>query len=120
MEKQALLTADYLDIVFDNRNKAYGSYELRKHYGQRMQKAMFFVLFLCCGLVAMSLFKKAPLLSDVHLNTDITLTSLDIPPVRLAVPAKPPKNVATVKVIRRLSCLSSPKTRMCLFPKTNP
>ena len=33
MEAKKFLEADYLDIVFENRNKAYGSYELRKHYG---------------------------------------------------------------------------------------
>lgn len=39
MELQSLLRTDYLDIVFDHRNKNYGSYELRRHYTQRMRNA---------------------------------------------------------------------------------
>jgi len=44
MELQSILTADYLDIIFDQRNKSYGGYELRKHYNRRAARAMFFVL----------------------------------------------------------------------------
>ena len=44
MEKNRLLQSDYLDILFDNRNKNYGGYELRKHYPDRARKAMVIVL----------------------------------------------------------------------------
>jgi protein TonB len=40
METNKILQADYLDLVFDNRNKSYGSYELRKHYTSRTFKAL--------------------------------------------------------------------------------
>ena len=50
MEPHALTQADYLDILFENRNKKYGSYELRRHYAQRMQRAMAIVLG-CAGLL---------------------------------------------------------------------
>jgi len=45
MELQAIKTANYLDIVFDNRNKAYGSYQLRKDYNKRTLTAFSLVLF---------------------------------------------------------------------------
>ena len=32
MEKQNILTADLLDILFEGKNKTYGAYELRKSY----------------------------------------------------------------------------------------
>lgn len=40
MEINKILQADYLDLIFDNRNKNYGSYELRKHYQSRAIKAL--------------------------------------------------------------------------------
>lgn len=40
MEINKILHADYLDLIFDNRNKDYGSYELRKHYNSRILKAL--------------------------------------------------------------------------------
>ena len=36
MEKSAILTANVLDIIFDNRNKLYGAYDLRKTYNNRV------------------------------------------------------------------------------------
>ena len=39
MEPKTLLNADYLDIIFDKRNKTYGGYELRRNYNRRVKKA---------------------------------------------------------------------------------
>jgi protein TonB len=35
-----LYNAEWLDLVFDHRNKMYGAYELRQHYSRTMVKAM--------------------------------------------------------------------------------
>lgn len=43
MKAQAIAQADYLDILFDNRNKAYGSYALRKQADRRMIQAFLFI-----------------------------------------------------------------------------
>lgn len=40
MDSKKILTADLLDLVFDNRNKDYGAYELRRFYNQRIGKAL--------------------------------------------------------------------------------
>ncbi|MDE3249588.1 MAG: TonB family protein [Bacteroidota bacterium] len=40
METSQILQADVLDIIFDDRNKAYGAYELRRHYRARLTKAI--------------------------------------------------------------------------------
>ena len=45
MEREKLLKADYLDIIFDHRNKDYGGYELRKNYSRRTRSASSIVLF---------------------------------------------------------------------------
>jgi protein TonB len=51
---EQLQTADYLDIIFENRNKEYGAYLLRKDYPRRLNIAM-----LCTGFIvvcALTLF----------------------------------------------------------------
>ena len=40
MEKNKILQASLLDIVFDDRNKVYGAYELRTKYSSRLSKAL--------------------------------------------------------------------------------
>jgi protein TonB len=52
MERNKLLCADYLDILFDGRNKSYGGYELRSRYGQRARKA-------CISVIAGALIAAA-------------------------------------------------------------
>ena len=62
MEPNKILTADILDIVFENRNKDYGAYELRKTYNKRIVKALVIttsiaILFLLGSLLASSIDK---------------------------------------------------------------
>lgn len=52
MNKDLILKSDVLDIVFENRNKAYGAYELRKQYGGRMNKALGMMLGIAAALSA--------------------------------------------------------------------
>jgi protein TonB len=40
MKTENILKADVLDIIFENRNKVYGAYELRKYYHERLYKAL--------------------------------------------------------------------------------
>jgi len=40
MEANKILSADVLDIIFEDRNKDYGAYELRKSYNKRIVRAL--------------------------------------------------------------------------------
>jgi periplasmic protein TonB len=40
MKADAILKADVLDIIFENKNKSYGAYALRKFYNNRLYKAL--------------------------------------------------------------------------------
>ena len=44
MTSKEILHADLLDILFENRNKDYGAYVLRKNYDQRMTIALVIML----------------------------------------------------------------------------
>jgi periplasmic protein TonB len=49
MEANKILTANILDILFENRNKDYGAYELRNNYSKRMSGSlliMFIIIFI--------------------------------------------------------------------------
>jgi protein TonB len=42
MDTNKILSADILDLIFDDRNKEYGAYELRKTYHTRITKSLIF------------------------------------------------------------------------------
>ena len=45
ISKFDLYKTEWLDLVFDHRNKEYGAYDLRKHYASNMIKAMGIAFF---------------------------------------------------------------------------
>lgn len=55
MDTNKILSADLLDLIFDDRNKDYGAYELRKTYQRRVVKSLIFtglfVALTCTGVV---------------------------------------------------------------------
>src|SRR5437764_8040200 len=44
MTHKETLTSNLLDIIFENRNKQYGAYVLRKYYNQRLGLSLFIAL----------------------------------------------------------------------------
>lgn len=100
MDVNQLLKSDFLDILFEGRNKDYGAYVLRREYQKRLGKAM--VVTLIIVLVAIGAFLLSnylarqaelhpkPIVADVHIqNVDI---KNDVPPPPPPPPApEPPK-----------------------------
>ena len=60
MKTDSILQADLLDIIFENRNKDYGAYTLRKNYNIRLNKAMAITFFSTALLCGFSFFQKHP------------------------------------------------------------
>ena len=58
MNKNLILKSDILDIVFENRNKAYGAYDLRKFYPNRIKIALGTMLIIAFGFSAFTLLNK--------------------------------------------------------------
>ncbi len=58
MKTDSILQADVLDIIFENRNKAYGAYALRKNYNSRLYQAMGITFFAAAVLCAFSFSQK--------------------------------------------------------------
>ena len=58
MNSNLILKSDILDIVFENRNKAYGAYDLRKFYNNRIKIALGIMLIIAFGFSAFTLLPK--------------------------------------------------------------
>lgn len=88
MNKELLLKSDVLDIIFENRNKLYGAYNLRKYYDQRMNKAVGIVLCFAAVISALTFLPKKdrivsrPYIFDEIKLADITKTKTIIPEVK--------------------------------------
>ncbi len=100
MSKLDILNRNWIDIVFDGRNKEYGAYELRKENNKNTNKAIF------AGVIFFSLAIASPLIislikgsledtKDKFKETEVVLTpppSLDkTPPPPPPVEPPPPK-----------------------------
>jgi periplasmic protein TonB len=108
MEPNDMLYADPLDILFENRNKAYGAYPLRKYYAQRLYISMVITLSLVALISFLYLAFQTrtgnatfcPPLPDINFNpVDLTPPPKPIPP-----PVKP----------------SAPKAPIATIPETPP
>jgi protein TonB len=81
MTSNEILKADLLDILFDNRNKQYGAYALRKTYNGRLGMALgvslssILLLFFVVRIDNTSTVSKPPVDKDV-----VTIRTLDVPP----------------------------------------
>ncbi len=53
MEANKILKSELIDILFENRNKSYGAYVIRKEYDHRLIQALSFILLL---VLAMALY----------------------------------------------------------------
>ena len=56
METNKILKSDFLDILFEGRNKEYGAYELRKTYTKRLTIALVTMIAVCLVVLLTSVF----------------------------------------------------------------
>jgi len=99
MTPEAILHSDVLDIIFENRNKQYGAYTLRREYNRRLITALIIMLLVVLVLSLSSLFKKPAGETVFTTVVDLTDTLQLIKPVeKLPEPKKVIQNpVATIR-----------------------
>jgi protein TonB len=100
MEPTRVLNADYLDIIYDQRNKEYGGYELRKHYNHRVGKAALFFFLGLGALISFSFITAHPagrVITNIR-PAVLTLVNIEKPLVlpKVPPPTAPPPAAATV------------------------
>jgi len=101
MEADKILQAPLIDVIFDGRNKAYGAYELRRHYNLRLLWGLAGVAVITAGLFGADyIVRRSPkpvkqqfMVVDVQLE-DVKEPQHNEPPP----PPPPPPPAATAKV----------------------
>lgn len=101
MDVNKILSADFLDILFDGRNKEYGAYELRKSYNKRLTVAIVAMMAIAVLIFVGSVISKEAAknrkaqaeVKDVELEA-VKEQPKDQPPP----PPPPPKPVEPPKV----------------------
>ncbi len=98
MTNKEILHADFLDILFENRNKAYGAYALRKSYNHRLQWALGISLSLVFLLLVRQNHGSGEIIPEDSLP-EVTLTSVDLPKEKIPESPHPPvhSQVAQIK-----------------------
>ncbi len=95
MKTDAILNADVLDIIFDNRNKQYGAYTLRKFYNNRLYKALGLTFTLAAVLFAFSFVGKEKPIIAPYITGPVVLSP---PPIdKIPTPEKPKEKAAAPK-----------------------
>jgi periplasmic protein TonB len=79
MNKETILKSDVLDIIFDNRNKAYGAYNLRKFYNNRLIKSLAVMLTGVVILSAFTFLPKKEKENEIFDNGGITTRPVNLP-----------------------------------------
>ncbi|TRX42293.1 energy transducer TonB [Flavobacterium restrictum] len=104
--KLDILKNQWLDIVFEGRNKIYGAYELRKSNRKTSFRA------LIIGTIIFTLAISAPLIASLipdssdNENLDVKITAVKLPPKKeepkenLPPPPPPPPKVDQVKFVK--------------------
>lgn len=97
--KLNLYNAEWLDVVFDDRNKAYGAYDLRKHYAGNMVKAILIMItFIAAGWTVIKFTTKSVPADEVFKITPVEIPNVKIkPPVEEAKPDAPKPKPEPVK-----------------------
>lgn len=88
MTNKEILQADTLDILFENRNKQYGAYALRRGYDQRMLQALAITGGALLLLLLLTAFTKGKKINeDEKPGPDVNVTTVLLPPR----PQEPPR-----------------------------
>lgn len=118
MLPETILQSDVLDILFDNRNKTYGAYPLRRQYNARLAKAIIsvaaFTLLLALLLRIKGEGNNQKILTGLASDTvTFLLPPVNRPPaekVKSVKPASSAKQVAQVKFVDKIEIVKTPVT----------
>lgn len=113
MKTELILKSDVLDILFENRNKAYGAYDLRKFYDNRLMKSLGVMLGVVVLLSAFTFMpdKKKQLEKQDELITTTIFTQPEKkvePEVKKEIPAAAQKPVSQKIFVKNILITADP------------
>lgn len=115
MSKSSIYEASWTDLVFENKNKEYGAYQLRQENSKNTITALFLALLLLATIGSVSMlinkFKGEPIIeTDPNLSVPLTPVDLTPIPVQPEQPkqAAPPQQTSAVAPEPDLHQLTNP------------
>lgn len=113
MKTEQILKSDVLDIIFENRNKAYGAYTLRKFYDNRLMKSVAVMLVV---VIVLSAFTFIPKKGGDFAGTTLLIRETEMgrakPKEKPLDPVKPPPpaktQVPTQKFLKDIRIVQDP------------
>ncbi len=89
MDTNKILSASILDLIFDNRNKEYGAYELRNTYLERIIKALIITSVVLLVFIAVIFLSKSPGENSerIHISEGYDLAVIRIDESKPVIPA---------------------------------
>lgn len=100
MEAIQFLHSNFLDILFEGKNKSYGAYELRVHYKRRLLYAMLSIAVISAGFSSMLFmpFKTKPI-PAIYVGPEVHLFDVTVKRQKnIEVKSKKQTSVATKKI----------------------
>ena len=92
MDINKILTADFLDLVFEGRNKEYGAYELRKTYNHRIKRGLVTMFVVTLGLSLSAIISNSSNEKQVEMvAVDLSLENVQEDKKPEPPPPPPPK-----------------------------
>jgi periplasmic protein TonB len=120
MTSHEILKADLLDILFDNRNKQYGAYTLRRQYDSRLSMALGIAL---SSIFLLLFFLKPGTSETKYVESEKNVVRLiDIPPIPPKIPetpvhpTPPPQDVAKSSLTEKILLVEDPDPNKELKP----
>jgi len=125
ISKFDLYKSEWLELVFDDRNKEYGAYDLRQHYANNMIRAMgitFFTIALLCG--ASIILRSNPAIIQ-HPDKPLVVTLINVvipkpsvtPPKKADAPVEPIKPIIPIKTQQFTEMVVKPDPQAITPPK---
>lgn len=109
MEARQILQSDFLDLLFDDRNKKYGAYTLRRRYGKRLWTAVAITLLISISgfwaLQSAGARNYVPVLE----KKEIVLASIEMIKTPPPPPPEPPKEQVKQPAKAASKALTKPK-----------
>ena len=121
METNKILSADLLDLVFEDRNKDYGAYELRRTYDKRIKRSLIITGTLLSLVISGTLLanKKEESQDENWKKTEITLTATTDPePPPPPPPTTPPPPPEPMRMEKMTAIIIKPDDQVETPPLT--
>jgi protein TonB len=120
MNKNLILKADILDIIFEKRNKAYGAYDLRKFYPNRLKLALGLMFLVAITFSAFTFLpgKKNRVIARNYEIPDTEMKKADLP--KEPVKKEPVKKQEIVKPVAKATPVNqvNHSANIVIVPKT--